>query len=113
MAGIVGQTGGRMIVRFVQKHLIGGAVEQVRSRVKLIAEGHPVVRGHIQDRLPEPDQFIEGFIDDAVRPLGPGVDHVPGKPAGHARDVVGAHVDRGRDGFFQLIRRPGHSLLFV
>ena len=67
--------------RRVEEHLEGGAVEHVLARVELEADVAAGLVVGVEDRLPAPREFVEGGLDQAGRPLRPGIDEGPGQRA--------------------------------
>ena len=71
-----------MLVGVVEEHFEGGTVENIGAGVQFKADHSAVVGRQIQQGSPEPGEFLEGFVDEAIGTLRPGIHHMPGKAAG-------------------------------
>src|SRR5262245_17351290 len=65
VARVVVDARGRVVPCVLQEQLEGGAVEEVRPRMKLIPENTTVSAGHVEQRQPAAGQFLEGLVDQA------------------------------------------------
>ena len=76
----------------VEEHLEGGAVEHVFARMDLVTDVDAVILVDVEDGLPAPGEFAEGFLDQPGGALREGVEIGEGQRAGEGDRNVEAHV---------------------
>ena len=77
VGGVVEQAGARVVLHFVEEHLVADAVVQVLAGVNFVAHIHPALVEGLQNGQPAAGQLVEARLDQAGGALGPGVDHGP------------------------------------
>src|SRR4051812_46130493 len=77
MGRIVIDRTARMIAGALKKHLEGNAVANVLARMDLVAEVDTGFLVGVEDRTPAARQFVECGLDQARRPLRPGIQKRP------------------------------------
>ena len=61
-----------MVVRVLEEHLEGGAVEEVGAGMQLVAEDAAVVARQVEQRPPAAGQLLEGLVDQPGGRCGQG-----------------------------------------
>ena len=104
----------RVAADALEEHLEGGAVEQVLARMDLVADVDAVLVEGVEDRLPAPAELGEGLLDQARRPLRPGIEKGPGQRAGEGRHAASRpRLLRRLSPQLHLLDRPGLARLGV
>src|ERR1700682_1855569 len=93
------------------EHLEGNAVAYVLVWMDLVAEVDARFLICIEDRAPAARELVERRLDQARRPLRPGIKERPGQRAGEAHAAGEAEAARRLRGLHHLIYRP--DLTFV
>ena len=91
----------------LQEHLEGRAVEHVLARMNFVADVDTVLVIDVEDRLPSLRQLAESLLDQARRPLRPGIEIGEGKRAGERHRDVEAEIARGLRRRLHLPDGPG------
>src|SRR6266545_4876114 len=111
MGRIVVDRATRVIAGALVEHLEGNAVAHVLAGMYLIAEVDARFLICIEDRTPATREFVERRLDQARRPLRPGIKERPGQRAGKAHAAGEAEAARRLRGLDHLVYRP--DLAFV
>src|SRR5690606_40342017 len=93
--GVVVDRAALVAAELVQKHLEGGAVEEILARVQLVADVDAMVLIDVQDRLPAAGELGEGLVDQPVRTLRPRIKIGEGERAGEGDADIKPQISRG------------------
>ena len=111
MGRIVVDRATRVIAGALVEHLEGNAVAYVLAWMDLVAEVDARFLIGVEDRTPATREFVERGLDQARRPLRPGIKEGPGQRAGKA-DAAGETEAAGRlRGLHHLVYRPDLTFL--
>ncbi|MDT4857327.1 hypothetical protein FQZ97_917480 [compost metagenome] len=111
--GVVVDAAAGMVVDALQKHLEGGAVEQVFARMQFEADVAVGVFKGVEDRQPALGEFVECGFNQAGRTRWPGVQKRPGQRAGKAHVALETQTLGSLGGQDHLLHRPGLAGLGV
>src|ERR1700722_10693415 len=95
MAGVEEDLRARMVIPPFEESFEGCAVVQVLAGMQLEAGIYAGLLKRIEDRLPAPREFSEGFFDQTLRPLRPGIEIRPRERTGKCRMRAQTEVPAG------------------
>src|SRR4051812_2301430 len=79
MAGVIEDSGRRVIIYGLEEALKRCAIVQILARMNLEAGAYTGIREGVEHRSPATSQFAESFFDQAVGSLRPGIHEGPHK----------------------------------